>query len=148
MITKTEFLNKVKEFEGLRLNSYRCPAGVWTIGYGHTSHVTANMCITKCQADELLLSDLTSVFLQLKSCCKSFDTWHRGLRFALIDFVFNVGISSFKRSSLYKKVLNYGNAPFPNLKLAEFQFLRWVYSNGKELRGLRLRREFEVSLFS
>ena len=51
-------LKLVKQFEGLRLQAYRCPAGVWTIGYGHTLKAFPGEVITEQQAEALLLEDL------------------------------------------------------------------------------------------
>lgn len=48
----------IRQFEGLRLTAYRCPAGIWTIGYGHTSGVVPGMAITKEQAEEFLMRDI------------------------------------------------------------------------------------------
>ena len=48
----------IRQFEGLRLTSYRCPAGVWTIGYGHTSGVVPGVSITKEQAEVFLRQDI------------------------------------------------------------------------------------------
>ena len=48
----------IKRFEGCRLTAYKCSAGVWTIGYGHTSGVHSGQAITQAQADALLRQDL------------------------------------------------------------------------------------------
>ena len=50
--------SKIQEFEGLRLTAYKCPAGVWTIGHGHTKGVKMGQTITKAQAETLLRGDL------------------------------------------------------------------------------------------
>ena len=39
-------INLIKKYEGCRLTAYKCPAGVWTIGYGHTKNVKCGMKIT------------------------------------------------------------------------------------------------------
>lgn len=51
-------LDLARHFEGLSRTAYRCPAGVWTIGYGHTQAVTAGDTMTTEQAERLLASDL------------------------------------------------------------------------------------------
>ena len=51
-------LNLIKSFEGCHLTAYRCPAGVWTIGYGHTAGVYEGMVITQEQADKFLFEDV------------------------------------------------------------------------------------------
>ena len=51
--------NKIAEFEGLRLTSYKCPAGILTIGYGHTGKdVKENQIIDNAQAKTFLWNDL------------------------------------------------------------------------------------------
>jgi hypothetical protein len=58
METSKNGLNLIKQFEGCHLTSYKCPAGVWTIGYGHTQGVTEGQSITQEQADLYLKTDL------------------------------------------------------------------------------------------
>ena len=53
-----EALEMIKRFEGCRLQAYKCPAGVWTIGYGHTAGVKQGQVITQAQADEYLIAEL------------------------------------------------------------------------------------------
>ena len=52
MNTSEKGLNLIKSFEGCHLTSYKCPGGVWTIGYGHTAGVTEGNRITQQQADQ------------------------------------------------------------------------------------------------
>ena len=51
-------IDLIKKFEGCRLTAYKCAAGVWTIGYGHTSGVKSTNVITQEKAEELLRADL------------------------------------------------------------------------------------------
>lgn len=152
MITYSEFLNKLKEFEGLRLKAYKCPSGVLTIGYGHTHGVVCDMKITESIAERLLSSDIDIVVCQLNSLlpAPTCSALHVPLFYALVDFVFNVGFTKFKNSTLLKvlKTIDF-NKPLSNNdknRLA-IQFLRWTRSNGKVLKGLKARRSWEVSLF-
>ena len=129
----------IKQFEGLRLEAYLCPAGIWTIGYGHTSGVSPNSCITIQEADEYLHRDVASVELQLNKLNLSLSQcqWD-----AIVSFVFNVGIGNFKASTLLAKIrIN----PDDNSIMDEF--LRWVYANGKVMRGLHKRRLAEMKLY-
>ena len=129
----------IQQSEGLRLSSYRCPAGVWTIGYGHTAGVTEGMTITVEEANEFLRQDIVfaedvinAQGLTLRQC--QFD--------ALVSLVFNIGGSAFRRSTLLKKIrVN----PDDNSIMDEF--LRWVYSRGKVLPGLQRRRLAEMKLY-
>lgn len=144
-----EFIEKVKEFEGLRLKSYRCPSGVWTVGYGHTHSVKPNMTITKREADVFFLYDLWLVRFQLQVLHPKLVVGS-GLYYALVDFVFNFGISKYQCSTLKKVVDNikdYFNLSKTDIASLSVQFLRWSKSNGKTLRGLERRRLWEISLF-
>ena len=129
----------IKQFEGLRLKAYLCPAGIWTIGYGHTSGVSPNSFITIQEADEYLHRDVATIEMKLNKLnlilrqCQ----WD-----AIISFVFNVGIGNFKSSTLLAKIrIN----PDDNSIIDEF--LRWVYANGKVMRGLQKRRLTEMKLY-
>lgn len=129
----------IKQFEGLRLEAYLCPAGIWTIGYGHISDVSPNSFITIQEADEYLHRDVASVEMQLNKLNLSLSQcqWD-----AIVSFVFNVGIGNFKASTLLAKIrIN----PDDNSIMDEF--LRWVYANGKVMRGLQKRRLAEMKLY-
>lgn len=129
----------IKEFEGLRLNAYRCPAGVLTIGYGHTSEVKEGMSITEEEANALLDQDVSIAAEQVKSAVKV--ELNANQLDALIDFVFNLGIGNLKSSTLLKK-LNAGD-----YSGAVEEFGKWVYSGKTVLPGLVRRREIEKQLF-
>ncbi len=129
----------IKQFEGLRLEAYLCPAGIWTIGYGHTSGVSPNSFITIQEADEYLHRDVAAIEMQLNMLNLSLRQcqWD-----AIVSFVFNVGIGNFKASTLLAKIrIN----PDDNSIIDEF--LRWVYANGKVMRGLQKRRLTEMKLY-
>lgn len=129
----------IRQFEGLRLAAYMCPAGVWTIGYGHTSGVVPSMDITKEQAEAFLRQDIVSAenivnaeCLNLRQC--QFD--------ALVSFVFNVGGGNFRKSTLLKKA-----KANPNDNSIMDEFLRWVYAKGVALPELQKRRLAEMRLY-
>lgn len=137
-------LEIVKKHEGLRLTAYRCPAGVWTIGYGVTSRagvgaVTPGMKITAAQAEDML-RDALGVFergvqdaLTRRPTQSQFD--------AMVSLAYNIGIPAFKRSS----VLRHFNAG--DMDKAAGAFLMWNKANGKVLPGLTRRRGDERALF-
>ena len=129
----------IKQFEGLRLEAYLCPAGIWTIGYGHTSGVSPNSFITIQEADEYLHRDVATIEMQLNKLNLSLRQCQWA---AIVSFVFNVGIGNFKASTLLAKIrIN----PDDNSIIDEF--LRWVYANGKVMRGLQKRRLTEMKLY-
>ena len=130
----------IKESEGLRLTAYLpTPNDVWTIGYGHTKTAKPGMHITKAGAEELLKHDLAWVEEALKKHVKVPLTQNQ--YDALASFVYNLGASNFKRSTLLK-LLNKGD-----YQGAADQLLRWDKQKGKVLRGLTIRRNHERNLF-
>ena len=136
MKASEECLNAIKGFEKLELKAYKCPAGVLTIGYGHTRGVKEGQVITEAQADVLLKGD---VLLVEKSINDLGLTLTQGQFDALVDFCFNLGRTKLLNSTLYVKILD--NASDDDIAT---QFRRWVYGGGKKLDGLVKRREWEV----
>ena len=139
METSNKGYEFIKSHQGLRLKAYRCPGGVWTIGYGHTPGVKEGDVITKDQAEELLKKDIKEIedklnSLNLNLTQNQFD--------ALVSFIFNVGWSNFKSSTLLKKIKI--NPDDPSIR---GEFGRWVFANGKKLNGLIKRRKDEASLY-
>ena len=134
--------NLVKEFEGLYLTAYRCPAGVLTIGWGHTgSDVKAGMTITKARAEELLKNDLQ----KFANCVLSYvkKPLNPNQNGALTSFAFNLGCGALQSSTLLRR-LNAGEDP--NTVAAQ-EFPKWVKAGGKTLPGLVRRRAAEVKFF-
>lgn len=126
-------LNLIKSFEGCHLTAYKCPAGVWTIGFGTTSGVYEGMKITQAQADAFLLQDM-----------KKFEGYVRatGLSLnqnqfdALVSFAYNCGNGNLK--TLVK------NRTLPQIADA---MLLYNKGGGKVLNGLVRRRKAERELF-
>ena len=139
MNTSPKGIALIKEFEGLHLKAYKCPGGVWTIGYGHTVGVKPGMVISEAQAEEYLKADLVR-----------FERYLNGLGLALnqnqfdalVSFIYNVGTGNFSSSTLLRKVRA---NPQDNSIMDEF--LRWVYSKGRVLPGLQRRRLAEMKLY-
>ncbi len=140
MRTSETAIEKIKEFEGLRLSAYRCPSGVLTIGYGHTgADVKPSMTITEEEADSLLREDLKMV----ETAVNKLGICARQCEFdALVSFAFNLGILALKGSTLLK-CIERGDGK----REIQRQFRRWVYSGGKVLAGLVKRREWEARRF-
>lgn len=128
-------IQAVKQFEGLRLKSYRCPAGIWTIGYGHTHGVKTGQQITRAQADSLLRGDLLPFvqYVNRLGVCKT-----QGQFDAIVDFAYNLGTTALGSSTLLQRIrINADDATICK------EFRRWVHSGGKVLAGLKKRREWE-----
>lgn len=126
----------IKKFEGLRLEAYRCQAGVWTIGYGHTRGVSPGMKITADEAERLLDEDLRPVVASLP------EGLNANQRAALASLCFNIGVGAFVRSTLRRLV-----AANPADRRIEAEFGRWVYSRGVKLPGLVRRRQQETRVY-
>lgn len=129
----------VKKYEGLRLEAYLCPAGVPTIGYGHTKGVTLGMRIEAENADKLLSADLYKFRDEVAKLITVPVT--KGQFIAVLDFVYNLGVSKFKTSTLRKK-LNLGD-----FVGASEEFPKWCFSGKEKLPGLVSRRKAEQRLF-
>ncbi len=157
----------IKAFEGIpdgdpstvNIDAYLCPAGIWTIGWGHAivdSGVQlkglANKAraralypggITRDQAQMLLRADLLPRCASVLSLVKK--PLDDGMLGALVAFVFNVGAANFSASTLLKR-LNAGD----KLGAAD-QFLAWDKArvNGvlQALAGLTRRRRAERAMF-
>ncbi len=129
----------IKKHEGCRLKAYKCPRGVWTIGYGHTNNVRPDDVITQDEAEELLKRDLKVHEDNVKRVVKIALTQNQFD--ALVSFEYNVGYGAFANSTLLK-LLNAGN-----YNGASKQFERWVYAGDRVLEGLVKRRKEEKGLF-
>ena len=138
-------INLIKKWESLKLEAYICPAGKWTIGYGHTgADVFAGKTITEQEAEELFVKDIKPIenFLNL-NINRELDQSQFD---ALCSFVFNIGRGNFERSTiLHKIMLN------PKDLTIHDEFLRWKYATreGRKmvLPGLLKRRREEAALY-
>lgn len=129
----------IKKWEGLRLKAYLCPAGVPTIGYGHTYNVKMGQTISVAQAELFLDHDYQDAEEQVLSLVKVPLTENQ--LGALTSFVFNLGAGNLSRSTLLRK-LNQGD-----YTSAAEEFNKWVFAGGKKLNGLVKRRAEERELF-
>ena len=135
----------IKEFEGCKLKAYKCPAGVWTIGYGDTTlngnSVKQGDIITQSQAETMLTETLKGYEIGITKALKK--TLNQNQFDRLEVFAYNIGINAAKKSTLLKKV----NAN-PNDKTIAEEFLKWNKANGgKILNGLTNRRIAEAKLY-
>lgn len=139
MRTSRKGIEFIKAHEGLRLDAYLCPAGVQTIGYGHTYNVKMGDRITAEQAERLLIGDLAVAEREVNRY--GFDLTQNQFD-ALVSFVFNVGVGNFRSSTLLKRIKENPNHPD-----IQNQFKRWIYAGGRVLPGLVKRREEEAKLY-
>ncbi len=130
----------IKSFEGLRLNAYRCPADVVTIGYGSTGpHLKMGMTITEAQADKLLQDDLD----RFEACvARNAPDATQNEFDAMVSLAFNIGTGAFEKSTLLRKFKAGDKAG------AAVGFDAWVNAGGQKLAGLVRRRAAERALFA
>jgi lysozyme len=137
MVVDEKGYNLIKQFEGLRLTAYRCPAGKWTIGYGHTKGVKKGMYISEAVATHFLIQDVQRVE-QLINSYDSIYHWKQNEFDALASFTFNCGRANLKR------LLKYGTRTKSQIADA---ILLYNKANGRVLSGLVRRRNAERELF-
>lgn len=129
----------IKDYEGLRLKAYKCPAGVPTIGFGHTKGVKIGQTITEAQAEDYLVEDIAPIERLLNALGVNF----RQEQFdALVSWIFNLGESNFRNSTLLKKIIS--NASDEEIT---DQIVKWCNAGGRPLAGLKKRRIAEANMF-
>jgi lysozyme len=129
-----------KRWEGLRLTAYKCPAGIWTIGYGHTGpEVTEGTTCTMRAALDWLYADMSASVASAVALCPSLATGPVGRLAAIADFVFNLGSGRLRASTLRRRINNDEWDAVPG------ELRKWVYGGGRKLPGLILRREAEIA---
>lgn len=139
-----EAVAMVQHFEGLYLKTYKCPAGVLTIGYGHTgADVHPGLRISEERAESLLQADLLKAAADVdKLVTVPLNDDQRG---ALASFVFNLGRGSLAGSTLLKKLNK------RDYEGAAREFGKWIYATvdgvKKALPGLVTRRDAEAAMF-
>lgn len=138
----------IKEFEGLRLKAYRCSAGVWTIGWGHTSaagapKVVPGMTITKAEAERIFDRDIERFAARVETLIKVDVTDNQFG--ACVSLAFNIGLGAFAKSS----VLRFINAKRFDDAADAFMLWNKVTKGGRKVvePGLTRRRAAEMELF-
>lgn len=128
-------LDLIKSFEGCRLTAYKCPAGVWTIGWGHTGDVYEGQTITQAQADQMLREDM-GAYERKVTKYEGIYHWNQNEFDALTSFAYNVGSidqltanGTRSRDVIADKLLAYNRG------------------GGRVLAGLTRRRQAERELF-
>ena len=139
MKTSQQGIELIKQHEGLKLKSYLCPAGIYTIGYGHTRTAAAGLTISRQLAEELLMQDIHFAEIAVNS---SGVILNQNQFDSLVSFAFNLGSTAFKGSSLLKKIK--ANASEDEIR---YQFSRWVHAKGIPIPGLIARRTDEANLY-
>ncbi len=130
-------LNIIKKYEGCHLTAYKDPAGVLTIGYGHTSGVKEGMTITQAQADAYLLKDVATAEAYVNKHNAKY-AFNQNQYDALVSFTFNLGGGNLtKLTNSDKRTIAEISEKIPAYNKA----------GGNVLNGLVKRRAEEKALF-
>ena len=141
-----EGISLIKRYEGYKTTPYRCPAGLYTVGYGHVIGNGLqlpdewNRTFSLGEIDELLRTDLARFERGVLRYCTVYIT--QSQFDSLVSFSFNLGLGVLQRSTLRQK-LNRGDYDG-----ASKEFLKYTRAGGKVLKGLVRRRQAEYNLFN
>lgn len=129
----------IKQYEGCRLAAYRCAAGVWTIGYGHTAGVHSGMTITQAQADAYLQQDIAKFegYVNNPAYVSITEQLNQNQFDALVSFAFNLGAGNLRKLCKGRIAVQIAQA-----------MTQYCKANGKVLTGLKRRRAAEQALFN
>lgn len=131
----------IRKFEGLRLKPYLCPAGVPTIGYGHTGKdVTLSMAPISEPVAEALMHQDAEVFMRAAGNLSPVLWFDEDKHAAIADFCFNLGSSRYKASTLKRRIDS------GDWEGARDELAKWVWGGGRKLPGLVARRAAEAGL--
>jgi GH24 family phage-related lysozyme (muramidase) len=141
-------LRLIRKWEGCRLEAYKCPAGVPTIGYGATRFIDRAVRmgdkITQDMAEELLQNEVENLFAPgVFALLPMAKTWRPEQTAAIISFAYNVGLGALEESTLRKRLFNKEDP----VKVVIEELPRWNKADGKILQGLVNRRKDEIDLF-
>jgi lysozyme len=137
-------IDLIRRFEGCKLKPYLCPAGYWTVGYGHVigngKTKPEKQLYTQEEVNELLRTDLVRFEQGVLRYCPvhltqfEFDS--------LVSFSFNLGLGVLQRSTLRRKILR------QDKQAAARNILKYNKAGGRVLKGLTRRREAEYRMFT
>jgi lysozyme len=135
----------LKKFEGCVLKAYKCPAGVWTIGFGNTFYedgtkVKEGDVITQQRADELAKYIVEQFATSIRAMIK--QPLNENQFSACVSLAYNIGTGGFKKSSVLRKL----NVNPTDPTIAD-SFRLWNKGGGVVLKGLVRRREAEIQLY-
>jgi lysozyme len=138
-----------KRFEGFhrvpkndplcRAHPYICPAGFWTVGFGHLCKPD-HPPISEAEAEVYLAQDLMTALTATLRYCPVLATESDSRLAAIVDFTFNLGAGRLQTSTLRRRINQ------QDWSGAASELKRWVYGSGKKLPGLVSRREAEFDL--
>jgi lysozyme len=141
-------IDLAKRFEGFcrvpksdpdRAYPYVCPAGFWTIGYGHLCDAKHTP-ITMEEGEAYLAADMANAIRATLRCCPVLATEPENRLAAIVDFTFNLGAGRLQTSTLRRRINQLDWAG------AALELRKWVHGGGRVLPGLVVRRQAEIAL--
>lgn len=134
-------LEIIKKYEGFSSQAYKCPAGVWTVGWGHTGRdINKDTILTREEAELMLKKDVANLQEQILFLLDDKPTTNE--LDALTSLCYNVGLGAFKKSRLLKRI-NLKDNP----ELVAKEWIEFNKVNGKVVKGLIRRRAEEICLY-
>ena len=134
-----EGFHRVPKADPARAHPYICPAGYWTIGYGHLCD-PKHPPITEAEAEVYLARDLQAALAATLRYCPVLAAEPEERLSAIVDFTFNLGAGRLQTSTLRRRINQ------RDWNAVEAELYRWIYGGGKVLSGLVKRRTAEVTL--
>jgi len=134
-----EGFQRVPKADPSRAHPYICPAGFWTIGYGHLCD-PMHLPILEDEAEAYLARDLVTALDVTLRLCPVLATETEGRLAAIVDFTFNLGAGRLQTSTLRRRINQ------RDWTAASRELRRWVYGGGRVLPGLVSRRLTEAQL--
>ncbi len=136
-----EGFHRVSKNDPCHAHPYICPAGYWTIGYGHQCGPD-HPPITDAGGEAYLANDLRIALNATLRLCPVLATEPEGRLAAIVDFTFNLGAGRLQMSTLRRRI---NQSDWPG---AVSELGRWVYAGGRVLPGLVKRRSDEAALLA
>ena len=134
-----EGFHRVPKVDPGRAHPYICPAGYWTIGFGHLCD-PAHPPITEAESEIYLARDLETALNATLRYCPVLATEPEARLAAIVDFTFNLGAGRLQMSTLRRRINQ------RDWRQATSELRRWVYGGGRPLPGLISRRSYEAAL--
>jgi lysozyme len=131
----------IKRFEGCKLHAYRCPAGIWTCGWGETEGITPGTVWTQEHADAILGLRVRQFMMAVLRWCPALARLNPEKLAACTSLAYNIGVGAFRVSSVCRLT---GRGEYGR---AANSFLLWNKGGGRVLLGLTRRRQAERNLY-
>lgn len=133
------FERRVKRGVEITAIPYVCPAGFWTIGFGHLCD-KSHPPITEAEGEAYLAQDMATALAQTLRLCPALAAGPDSRLAAIVDFTFNLGAGRLAASTLRRRLNQ------QDWVGAAGELRKWIWGGGRKLPGLILRREAEVRL--